>query len=55
MNDKRVLLMILDGWGIGDGSKSDVIASTGTPNIDELKNRYPSSFLLASGENVGPA
>ncbi len=53
MNDKRVLLMILDGWGIGDGSKSDVIASTGTPNIDELKNRYPSSFLLASGENVG--
>ena len=53
MNDKRVLLMILDGWGIGDGSKSDVIASTGTPNIDELKKRYPSSFLLASGENVG--
>jgi len=53
MNDKRVLLMILDGWGIGDGSKSDVIASSGTPNIDELKNRYPASFLLASGENVG--
>ncbi len=45
--------MILDGWGIGDGSKSDVIASTGTPDIDELKSRYPSSFLLASGENVG--
>lgn len=53
MNDKRVLLMILDGWGIGDGSKSDVIASTGTPEIDELKSKYPSSFLLASGENVG--
>jgi 2,3-bisphosphoglycerate-independent phosphoglycerate mutase len=53
MNDKKVLLMILDGWGIGDGSKSDVIASTSTPNIDELKSRYPSSFLLASGENVG--
>lgn len=45
--------MILDGWGIGDGSKSDVIASTGTPNIDELKKKYPSSILLASGENVG--
>lgn len=45
--------MILDGWGIGDGSKSDVISSTGTPNIDELKKKYPSSFLLASGENVG--
>lgn len=45
--------MILDGWGIGDGTKSDVISSTGTPNIDALKKRYPSSFLLTSGEDVG--
>lgn len=45
--------MILDGWGIGDGTKSDVISTTGTPNIDALKKVYPSSFLLASGENVG--
>ncbi len=45
--------MILDGWGIGDGTKSDVISSTGTPNIDELKKRYPSSYLLTSGEDVG--
>lgn len=53
MKDNKVLLMILDGWGIGDGTKSDVISSTGTPNIDELKKLYPSSYLLASGENVG--
>jgi 2,3-bisphosphoglycerate-independent phosphoglycerate mutase len=53
MNENKVLLMILDGWGIGDGTKSDVISSTGTPNIDELKKAYPSSFLLACGENVG--
>lgn len=45
--------MILDGWGIGDGSKSDVISSTGTPNIDKIKKKYPSSYLLASGEDVG--
>ncbi len=45
--------MILDGWGIGDGTKSDVISSTGTPNIDALKKIYPSSFLLTSGEDVG--
>ncbi len=45
--------MILDGWGIGDGSSSDVIASTGTPRIDNIKNRYPSSYLLTSGEDVG--
>jgi len=53
MNENRVLLMILDGWGIGDGSKSDVISSTATPNIDALKKIYPSSSLLTSGEDVG--
>jgi len=45
--------MILDGWGIGDGTKSDVISSAGTPNIDALKKVYPSSYLLTSGEDVG--
>ena len=45
--------MILDGWGIGDGSGSDVISTTGTPNIDSLKKIYPSSSLLTSGEDVG--
>ena len=45
--------MILDGWGIGDGTRSDVISSTGTPNINALKKIYPSSSLLTSGEDVG--
>ncbi len=45
--------MILDGWGIGDGTKSDAISFTGTPNIDALKKVYPSSYLLTSGEDVG--
>ncbi|MCJ7819902.1 MAG: 2,3-bisphosphoglycerate-independent phosphoglycerate mutase [Bacteroidales bacterium] len=53
MKGKRVLLMILDGWGIGDGTRSDVISSAGTPNIDKIKKRYPSSYLNASGEDVG--
>lgn len=50
---KKALLMILDGWGIGDKSKSDVIFSTPTPNIDKLYSQYPSSQLLTSGESVG--
>lgn len=50
---KRALLMILDGWGIGNGSRADVIASTPTPNWDKLKATYPNSYLLASGEHVG--
>lgn len=49
----KALLMILDGWGIGDGSKSDAISSTPTPYWDYLLKNYPNSQLQASGENVG--
>ena len=45
--------MILDGWGIGNKSKSDAIYSTPTPNWDALLEKYPHSQLQASGENVG--
>ncbi|MGM0463221.1 MAG: 2,3-bisphosphoglycerate-independent phosphoglycerate mutase [Bacteroidota bacterium] len=51
--DRRVLLMILDGWGMGDGSRSDVIANVSTPVMDGLSEKYPASQLMASGENVG--
>ncbi len=45
--------MILDGWGIGNHTKSDVIYSTPTPYWDYLLKTYPNSQLQASGENVG--
>ena len=45
--------MILDGWGIGDGSAADVISQVPTPNITGLIKKYPNSRLHASGENVG--
>lgn len=50
---KKALLMILDGWGIGDQQKDDVIFNTPTPHIDALMAKNPHSQLLASGENVG--
>ena len=50
---KNVLLMILDGWGIGNGMKSDVISSTSTPNIDKIFNNNAHSHLFTCGENVG--
>ena len=50
---KKALLMILDGWGIGNHTKSDVIFSTPTPFMDHLAATYPHSHLLACGENVG--
>ncbi|NSW94333.1 MAG: 2,3-bisphosphoglycerate-independent phosphoglycerate mutase [Bacteroidales bacterium] len=53
MIKSKVLLMILDGWGIGDGSKADVISQVPTPNLTYLKNKYPNSRLHASGEDVG--
>ncbi len=52
-NNQKTLLMILDGWGIGDGSKSDIVSTAPTPFIDSLMEKYPHSQLLASGENVG--
>ncbi len=50
---KKVALLILDGWGIGDGSKSDAIANANTPFVDSLYKKYPHSTLRTSGENVG--
>ena len=50
---KKALLMILDGWGIGNHGKGDVIFQTPTPYMDYLAQNYPNSELQASGENVG--
>ncbi len=50
---KKALLLILDGWGIGNHSKADVIYNTPTPYWDYLTATYPNSQLQASGENVG--
>lgn len=46
-------LIILDGWGLGDGTSSDAIAQAKTPFMDEISKEYPSATLLTSGENVG--
>ncbi len=50
---KRTLLMILDGWGLGNKSTSDAIACTPTPFVDSLYEKYPHSTLLTCGEHVG--
>jgi 2,3-bisphosphoglycerate-independent phosphoglycerate mutase len=53
MNNQKVGLIILDGWGIGDGSKADAIFNSKTPVMDSLLEKYPHSTLTASGEAVG--
>jgi len=53
MSKKKAVLMILDGWGHGDKSRSDAIYNANTPFIDTLYNNYPHCQLLTDGENVG--
>ncbi|RLD61994.1 MAG: 2,3-bisphosphoglycerate-independent phosphoglycerate mutase [Bacteroidetes bacterium] len=53
MENKKFILMILDGWGIGNGTKSDAIKKGDTPYIDSLLKKYPNASLLTSGEDVG--
>ncbi|MDR2145894.1 MAG: 2,3-bisphosphoglycerate-independent phosphoglycerate mutase, partial [Tannerella sp.] len=49
----KAILVICDGWGIGDRQKDDVISMTPTLYWDYLLKTYPHSQLQASGENVG--
>jgi len=49
----KALLVILDGWGLGNHTRRDVIYSTPTPYWDYLLKTYPHSQLQASGEDVG--
>src|SRR5690606_14622878 len=51
--NKKAFLIILDGWGIGKKDSSDVIASTPTPFIDSLFEKYPHATVRTSGEDVG--
>ena len=49
----KVLLMILDGWGIGNHTKADAIYSTNPQFINNLTASYPHAELRTDGENVG--
>ena len=53
MRGKKTVLMILDGWGHGDKTKSDAIHNANTPFIDSLYNNYPNAELQTDGFEVG--
>jgi 2,3-bisphosphoglycerate-independent phosphoglycerate mutase len=53
MEHKKVMLLILDGWGYGKQDKSDAAYAANTPFFDSLLRKYPNSKLEASGEAVG--
>jgi 2,3-bisphosphoglycerate-independent phosphoglycerate mutase len=51
--NRKVGLIILDGWGLGDHSSSDAIYNAHTPFFDHLITKYANSTLEACGEAVG--
>lgn len=51
--NKKVLLMILDGWGKSPDPKVSAIENANTPFIDSLYKKYPNANLLTDGMNVG--
>lgn len=50
---QKVLLMILDGWGIATDPKVSAIDQANTPFIDSLYAKYPHATLSTSGLDVG--
>jgi 2,3-bisphosphoglycerate-independent phosphoglycerate mutase len=53
MRGRRVLLLIMDGWGYNASSEGNLIASAKTKAVDDLMKKYPWTILEASGEAVG--
>ena len=50
---RPVALIILDGWGLSPSCENNAVCQAHTPNLDRLANSYPTSWLDASGLNVG--
>lgn len=53
MTNDKVLLIILDGWGINKNYEGNAIARAHTPTWDKVWNTYPHALLNVSGEDVG--
>jgi 2,3-bisphosphoglycerate-independent phosphoglycerate mutase len=53
MIKKRVILAIMDGWGLGKVASSDAIQHANTPFTKSLYSKYPNSTLVTCGEDVG--
>ncbi|MBS1585301.1 MAG: 2,3-bisphosphoglycerate-independent phosphoglycerate mutase [Bacteroidetes bacterium] len=50
---KKVMLIIMDGWGHGKVPKADAIANANAPFVKSLYNKYPNTELVTCGEAVG--
>lgn len=53
MSQKRAILIIMDGWGLGKVASSDAIQHSNVPFTKSLYSTYPNSTLVTCGEAVG--
>jgi 2,3-bisphosphoglycerate-independent phosphoglycerate mutase len=53
MENKKVILVIMDGWGKGEVASSDAIQHANVPFVSSLYSKYPNSTLITCGEDVG--
>jgi len=53
MEAKKVILVIMDGWGLGQKKESDAIQNAQTPFVSSLYHKYPHTTLVTYGRAVG--
>lgn len=53
MSKKKVILIIMDGWGLGKVASADAIQNANVPFTRSLYSSYPNSTLITCGEAVG--
>jgi len=53
MSKRKVILVIMDGWGLGKVASADAIQNANTPFVDSLYHTYPNTTLVTCGEAVG--
>ena len=53
MQNKKTILIIMDGWGLGKIKSSDAIQHAHVPFVSSLYSKYPNSTLVTCGEAVG--
>lgn len=53
MENKRSILIIMDGWGLGAVPESDAIQHANVPFVSSLYSKYPNTTLTTCGELVG--
>lgn len=51
--EKKVILIIMDGWGLGKVKAADAIQNANVPFVTSLYNKYPHTTLVTCGEAVG--